>query len=90
MVGNTGGHTHGVHAYVAWYTTEITRTHRRCVACRLINCLADMNDEELVKAVVDDLSAWFGKEATDTWHSLAVQRIAYCQPPQSPSTDLER
>jgi len=52
--------------------------------------IPDMNDEELVKAVVDDLSAWFGKEATDTWHSLAVQRIAYCQPPQSPSTDLER
>jgi len=52
--------------------------------------IPDMSNEELVKTVTTELSGWFGKESTDTWRSLAVQKIPYCQPPQEPDTNLER
>eukprot|EP00238_Polyblepharides_amylifera_P015711 CAMPEP_0196576782 /NCGR_PEP_ID=MMETSP1081-20130531/5958_1 /TAXON_ID=36882 /ORGANISM="Pyramimonas amylifera, Strain CCMP720" /LENGTH=431 /DNA_ID=CAMNT_0041895477 /DNA_START=290 /DNA_END=1585 /DNA_ORIENTATION=+ len=52
--------------------------------------LPDYTDDEVVSKVQSELGEWFGSSEVSTWRSLAVQRIRYCQPPQSPSTNLKR
>ena len=50
----------------------------------------DLDDAALVAAVHRDMAAWLGEAGVRDWSPVAVYRIPFCQPPQSPPTDFNR
>lgn len=63
----------------------------RClISTSMLGTCPDLDDAALVAAVQRDMAAWLGEGAVADWSPLAVYRIPFCQPPQSPPTDFDR
>lgn len=58
------------------------------ISVSVIGSRPDLDDEELQREVLDELSEWFGRDAVSTWSHLKTYRIPFSQPPQTPPTDL--
>jgi len=63
--------------------------NRHLVSTSVLGVAPDLDDGALIERVRADMGAWLG-EGVEGWGALRVYRVAACQPPQAPPTDLCR
>ncbi|GER42696.1 FAD/NAD(P)-binding oxidoreductase family protein [Striga asiatica] len=75
-----------------FFATNVTPTYappgKGLVSISLIGTYDSVEDGELVRRVVDELSGWFGSGFVGSWRHLTTYRVGYAQPNQCPPTDL--
>lgn len=75
-----------------FFATEVAKSYgpedKTLVSVSVIGSCEGMPDEELIRAVVEELSGWFGGSIVESWRHLRTYRIGFAQPNQSPPTDF--
>ncbi|KAL5982046.1 hypothetical protein ACLOJK_016115 [Asimina triloba] len=75
-----------------FFATDVVRSYapegKTLVSVSVIGSRGEMPDEELTRAVVEELAGWFGMDVVGRWKHLRTYRIPFAQPNQSPPTDL--
>ena len=59
------------------------------VSCSTVG-IPDLSENELVAAVKEELTDWFGRHEVDAWTHIKTYRIPFSQPVQIPPTILEK
>ncbi|KAF6255152.1 hypothetical protein COO60DRAFT_1272702 [Scenedesmus sp. NREL 46B-D3] len=60
------------------------------VSVSTIGTQPDLSEQQLVDAVKQELSPWFGPQQVSTWSHLRTYRIPFAQPNQNPPTNFSR
>jgi predicted NAD/FAD-dependent oxidoreductase len=60
------------------------------VSVSTIGTQPDLSEQQLVDAVKQELSAWFGAQQVSTWNHLRTYRIPFAQPNQKTPTNFSR
>ena len=72
--------------------SEVTSSYappgKSLISVSVISTRPDLDDQELQRQVLDELSGWFGRDKVSGWPHLRTYRIPFSQPPQTPPTDL--
>ena len=72
--------------------SEVTSSYappgKSLISVSVISTRPDLDDQELQRQVLDELSGWFGRDKVSGWRHLRTYRIPFSQPPQTPPTDL--
>ncbi len=72
--------------------SEVTPSYappgKSLISVSVISTRPDLDEQELQRQVLDELSGWFGRDKVAGWRHLRTYRIPFSQPPQTPPTDL--
>jgi hypothetical protein len=60
------------------------------VSVSTIGTQPDLSEQQLIDAVMQELSVWFGPQQVSTWNHLRTYRIPFAQPNQTPPTNFSR
>jgi hypothetical protein len=60
------------------------------VSVSTIGTQPDLSEQQLIDAVKQELSQWFGAQQVSSWRHLRTYRIPFAQPNQNPPTNFSR